>query len=154
MSKIYIIGNITSRKTTFARRLSKKMNIPFYEMDSIIHDDVNKIKRNLDEQKQIINEINKDNDWIIEGMGRDVGQVVFSLADKIIFLDTPIYICKYRILSRFIKQKLKIEKCNYTPDFRMLKLMYKWMNNFKNNRNKLEDSLKPYKEKIKFVKNI
>ncbi|WP_162262889.1 EutP/PduV family microcompartment system protein, partial [Paenibacillus sp. Soil787] len=37
MKKILIIGIVASGKTTLAKRLSKKINVPWYELDSIVH---------------------------------------------------------------------------------------------------------------------
>ena len=35
--KILIIGIVASGKTTLAKQLSKKLNIQYYEIDSIVH---------------------------------------------------------------------------------------------------------------------
>jgi len=45
------------------------------------------------------------------------------MADKIIFLDTPLWKRRYSILLRYIKQQLLIEKCPYKSDLKMLKKM-------------------------------
>ena len=52
--KVLIIGIVASGKTTLARRLSKETNIKNYEIDLIVHDDKNKIKRTNKEQQKII----------------------------------------------------------------------------------------------------
>jgi adenylate kinase family enzyme len=64
------------------------------------------------------------------------------------FLDTPLWKHRFRILTRFLKQKLGIEKCHYVPDFLMLKMMYKWTQDFEQNRNSFEVKLKIYNEKV------
>ena len=43
--KIYIIGPVGSGKTTLAKCLSKKYNIPYYELDKVVHDDIKHCKR-------------------------------------------------------------------------------------------------------------
>lgn len=40
--KILIIGCVASGKSTLANRLSDKLSISYYEIDSIVHDDINK----------------------------------------------------------------------------------------------------------------
>ena len=75
-----------------------------------------------------------------------------ELADKIIYLDIPIQVRKRRILLRYIKQKLKIEKSNYRPNKEMLKNMYKWTNEFENNKIELEEEILKYKEKLIVLK--
>lgn len=39
-----------------------------------------------------------------------------------------------RIITRFIKQIIGREKSNYKPTFEMLKLMFKWTDDFEKNR--------------------
>ena len=57
--KILIIGIVASGKTTLAKRLSRENNVMYYEIDSIVHDDINNRKRTNEEQQRIIKEINK-----------------------------------------------------------------------------------------------
>lgn len=150
--KVLIIGIVASGKTTLARRLSKETNIKNYEIDLIVHDDKNKRKRTNKEQQKIIEKINKQSDWIIEGTLRKNLYNLLELADKIIYLDIPIQVRKRRILLRYIKQKLKIEKSNYRPNKEMLKNMYKWTNEFENNKIELEEEMLKYKEKLIVLK--
>ena len=96
--------------------------------------------------------INKQSDWIIEGTLRKNLYNLLELADKIIYLDIPIQVRKRRILLRYIKQKLKIEKSNYRPNKEMLKNMYKWTNEFENNKIELEEEILKYKEKLIVLK--
>lgn len=65
--KILIIGIVASGKTTFARKLSKELDIKYYEIDSIVHDDIRHVKRTNEEQQLIIRQINEHKDWIVEG---------------------------------------------------------------------------------------
>lgn len=150
--KVLIIGIVASGKTTLARRLSKETNIKNYEIDLIVHDDKNKRKRTNKEQQKIIEKINKQSDWIIEGTLRKNLYNLLELADKIIYLDIPIQVRKRRILLRYIKQKLKIEKSNYRPNKEVLKNMYKWTNEFENNKIELEEEILKYKEKLIVLK--
>lgn len=147
--KILIVGTVGTGKTTLAKKLSKKYNIKYYEIDSIIHDD-NKcgIKRSLQEQKSIIQDINKQEDWIIEGTLRKNLYYLLEITDRIIYLDVPKRIRNIRILTRYIKQKLKIEKANYKPTIKILKQMYKWSNEYEKDRKKFENTLDEYKEKF------
>lgn len=96
----------------------------------------------------MINEIDKSGSWIIEGVYRESQKCLFELADKIIFLDTPLYIRKFKIIKRFVKQKLKLEECHYISDLKMLKLMFKWTNDFERNRDKYMELLETYREKV------
>lgn len=151
--KILIIGIVASGKTTLARKLSKLLGIKHYEIDSIVHDDDKKIKRSEDEQKRIFKMINKNDEWIIEGTLREHLFYLCDMADKIIYLDVPLNVRRVRIFIRFIKQLFGIEKCNYKVSFKMLRLMYKWTNDFEKSKFAFEDKLFKYGNKVIVEKN-
>lgn len=147
--KILIVGTVGTGKTTLAKKLSKDYNIKYYEIDSIVHDDrQNGRKREEEEQNVIVKNINKNENWIIEGVLRKNLQYLLELADKIIYLDVPKYKRNIRILKRYIKQKLRLEKSNYKPDIKMLKMMFKWSNDFEKNKKELENLLLKYRNKL------
>lgn len=146
--KILIIGIVASGKSTLATKLSKKLNIKHYEIDLIVHDDENKKMRSHEEQLDIINEINKNKDWIIEGTLRKNLSILLDLAEKIIYLDIPFRVRKRRILIRHIKQNLGLEKCGYKPNREMLKNMYKWTDDFEKNKVQFEEKINKHRDKL------
>lgn len=150
--KILIVGIVASGKTTLARKLSKLLDIKHYEIDSVVHDDINNVKRSEAEQKKIFKKIDKNSNWIIEGILRKHLFYLCGMADKIIYLDIPVRVRKKRIFTRFVRQLFGIEKCNYTVNLKMLKLMYKWTNDFEKDKNGFEEKLFKYKDKIIVVK--
>lgn len=151
--KILIVGTVGTGKTTLARKLSKEYNIKYYEIDSIVHDDVNKKKRTPQQQNEIISNINKEDGWIIEGVLRENLEYLLEIAEKIIYLDIPKNIRNKRILTRYIKQKIGIEKSNYKPSLKMLKMMFKWSNEFEKNRDEFENKLNKYVDKLEVIGN-
>lgn len=154
--KILIFGSVASGKTTLAKKLSKELNIIYYEGDCIAWGFPNeqRYKRSDEEQKEVIDKIDKNSSWIIEGTYRESQRILYDFADKIIFLDTPLYIRRYRIISRFIKQKIGYEKSNYEPTFNMLRHMFKWINDFEKTRNFHENRLMYYKRKLIWIKSV
>lgn len=146
--KILIIGIVASGKSTLATKLSKQLNIKHYEIDLFVHDDENKKMRSHQEQLDIINEIDKNEDWIIEGTLRKNLYILLDLAEKIIYLDIPLRVRKRRILIRHIKQNLGLEKCGYKPNREMLKKMYKWTDDFEKNKVQFEENINKYKDKL------
>ena len=133
--KILIIGIVASGKTSLAKELEKRLGISHFEIDSIVHDDLNKRKRSVLEQLKLIEEIDLNNDWIIEGTLRKN-------------LDISLKIRKRRIITRFIKQKFGLEKCNYKPTLEMLRLMFKWTKDFENNKDEFLERLLAYTDKV------
>jgi adenylate kinase family enzyme len=89
--KIAVIGNAGGGKTTLSRRLAEKYNIPVFHVDSYQYLPDLKI-RPWPETIQILNEIQAKADWIIDGFGPlDIIENRFSIADKIIFIDFPLW---------------------------------------------------------------
>ncbi|MBY3621490.1 hypothetical protein HGO21_18310 [Acinetobacter sp. CUI P1] len=150
MIKVLIIGIVASGKTTLAKRLSNKLIIPWYELDSIVHHQTpeGRIKRSPEEQIGVIMEIDQNGSWIFEGTDRESYQCLYEMADTIIFLDTPLWKRKIRIFVRFLKQKMGIEKCHYKSDLMMLKKMYQWTQDFENHRDHFEAKLLLYQNKV------
>lgn len=150
--KILIIGTVGTGKTTLAKKLSEKYKIKYYEIDLIVHDDENDRKRTISEQNDIIKKIDENEDWIIEGVLRKNLEYLLELADKIIYLDISKHERSKRILIRFIKQNLGIEKANYKPDLKMLRNMYKWSKKDEEGKEKFEEILNKYKNKLEIIR--
>ena len=150
MKKVLIIGSVASGKTTLAKRLSNLNNVPWYELDSIVYQRTatKRYKRTADEQIEVIMNIEKNGNWIFEGTDRQSYQCLYELADTIIFLDIPLWRRRVRIFLRYLKQQLGIEKCHYKSDMSMLKMMYKWTQDFERSRDEFEKKLQLYQNKV------
>lgn len=147
--KVLIVGTVGTGKTTLAKELSKKYDIKYYEIDSIVHDDEDKgRKRTEEEQNEIIKSINNGEDWIIEGVLRSNLRYLLDAADRVIYLDVPKKKRDRRIFLRFVKQKLKLEAVNYKPTFEMLWMMYRWSKDYESQRSEFERLLKRYEYKL------
>ena len=148
MTKIYILGPVGSGKTTLANKLSEELKIKHHELDSIVwkYNSNGDIKRNDEEIKKLFSKLIKTKNWIIEDVGRSIFDDGLKEADAIIYLNILRPILYFRILSRWVKQKLKIEKATYKADIKMLKLMYKWANT--ELKNSKLDQLGTYKDKL------
>ncbi|MDL4840236.1 EutP/PduV family microcompartment system protein [Aquibacillus rhizosphaerae] len=124
--KIHIIGSVGSGKTTLAKELSSKLDIPYYKLDNVvwIRNNSGDIRRT---EHEYLNSILKSETWIIEGVhNEDWVSDCFNYADLIIFLDTNYSIRTYRIIIRFLKQQLRLEISNYKPTFKIFMKMFKW----------------------------
>ncbi|WP_440118986.1 shikimate kinase [Paenibacillus sp. QZ-Y1] len=118
MKKIFIIGIVASGKTTLAKQLSKHLQVPWYELDSIVHNQTEngRIKRTPQEQIKVIQVIDGQGQWIFEGTDRESYQCLYEMADTIIFLDPPLWKRRFRIVTRYLKQQAGLEKALYTSD--------------------------------------
>ncbi|WP_449536348.1 AAA family ATPase [Ferdinandcohnia sp. Marseille-Q9671] len=127
--KIHIIGSVGSGKTTLAKEISSKLEIPYYELDNIvwIRNKSGDIRRTEQEREVYLSSIIQSESWIIEGVhNEDWVSDCFHSADLIIFLDTRYSIRTYRIIKRFLKQILRLEKSNYKPSLKIFFKMFKW----------------------------
>lgn len=101
ISKIYIIGPVGSGKTTLSRKLSKKTNIPCYELDNFVwkNDGKSNIKRTYEESNEMLKDVLKKDTWIVEDVGRERFKKVRKEADLVIYLDVNKYIIKKEYLK-------------------------------------------------------
>jgi len=85
------------------------------------------MKRTDNERDANLEKIICSDRWIIEGVHYH-NWVLKSIqnAELIIFLDPPYRIRIFRIITRFILQKMGVEKSNYRPTFRIFVNMFKW----------------------------
>ncbi|MCH4886832.1 DNA topology modulation protein FlaR [Acidaminobacter sp. JC074] len=151
--KIYIVGSVASGKSTLARKLSKITGISCTHLDGLIHikDKSNKkwgnTRRSEEETEDLFAKLMKEPSWLIEDAGRLCFSEGFDKADKIIHLKPSLFIRKTRIFTRYIKQKLGIEDCLYTPNLRMVKFLYGALDNYERGDDNLEKRLEAYSAK-------
>lgn len=156
--KIHIIGSIGSGKTTIARELSTKLEIPYYELDNVVRKRLatGDIKRTPEERNEYLKNIVDSDRWIIEGVYHKWIDSCLQNAEVILFIDTKLSIRKFRIIKRFIRQKLGLETANYKPTLKILKDLYKYNTVFEyHSKPEIFKMLRPYDDKlIIFQKNV
>ncbi|GEN52231.1 DNA topology modulation protein FlaR [Halobacillus faecis] len=136
IKKIHIIGSVASGKTTLARKLSGELHLPYYELDNVVWErhQSGDIRRTEEERAEYLKGIVGMEGWIMEGVHNEWWvEESFRHADVIIFLDTNYSVRTYRIIKRFILQKLRLENAHYTPTFRIFLKMFKWNKYFEEN---------------------
>lgn len=129
--KLYIVGPVGSGKTTLARKLSKETGIPCFHLDQVAHrkDPTAKIgnrKRPETERDAIFQSILSRTDYILEDTGRLCFARGLESADKILLLEPYTFLRLGRILRRWIRQNLGLERCGYRPTWAMLGNMMRW----------------------------
>ncbi|HBN85443.1 MAG TPA: hypothetical protein DDZ89_16555 [Clostridiales bacterium] len=155
--KIYITGSVGSGKSTLARVISEQSGIPYFGLDEVVHKkDHSKLignnKRTDQERDELFKGILALPTYIIEDTGRACFEDGLNQADLIVLLDIPLCIRKYRIILRFIKQKLGIEQCAYRPSVYMLKNMFRWAKNYDTGSDGVRNRVMNYRDKTVILK--
>lgn len=133
--KIYIVGSVASGKSTLARKISRITGVSCYHLDEVVYmadstDSWGNKKRSVIERDILFRNILEQTHYIMEDAGRAYFSEGMKQADTVILLEIPLMIRKKRILIRWVKQNLGIEKCIYRPRFNMLKSMFCWARSY------------------------
>ncbi|HOB26318.1 MAG TPA: AAA family ATPase [Bacilli bacterium] len=124
--KIYIIGPVGSGKTTLAKCLSKKYNIPYYELDKVVHDDIKHCKRSNEEIEELTNKILENDSFIVEDVGREILSNIRKSCDVIYYIKINRIVLIFRVIRRYFKRLFKMEECTYKNS---LVITFKWLFN-------------------------
>ena len=153
--KIRIIGCSGSGKTYLAKRLSKKYNIPNFDLDDIQWENSQNsygVKMPIEKRGQMLNDILQHSDWIIDGVYYAWVQKSFEDADVIYVLDMPKWLYRFRIIKRFIRRRVGLEK-GKKETLKSVYTLLKWTDTFQNtNMKEIVRILETYKEKVVFIK--
>lgn len=152
--KIHIIGCSGTGKTYFAKALSKKYNIPHFDLDDIQWDnnsDGYGVKMPTDKRDELLKQILNKDAWIIEGVYYAWVLESFEQADIIYVLDMPKYLYKSRIIIRFLKRKVGIEK-GKKETLKSLYNLLKWTNKYQDkNLKEITRILNQYESKVVWI---
>ena len=151
--KIYIVGAVASGKSTLAVQLSELIGVPYYALDEVVHIPDNSTvwgnrKREVEERDRLFNSIINHSNWLIEDTGRACFEEAFKVADSIVLIELPPRIRNYRIIKRWVNQRLGLEICSYKPSVHMLRSMFKWSKEYEMGRDGLKLRLSLYKNKL------
>lgn len=151
--RLYITGSVASGKSTLAEQVSEITNIPCTHLDNLIHipsaeSHLGDIKRSDEDIDKIFYSVINQDNYIIEDTGRERFIDGMKNADEIIILDIPLIIRIYRIFSRWIKQRLNIEKCIYKPNLTMLKSMFRWLTNYETGKDGTKSRVDLFSSKV------
>jgi adenylate kinase family enzyme len=127
MHRIWITGSSGSGKTTLASIIGVKLNLPVYHNDRIYWMS-NWQQRPSSEQIEITKSISEKDNWIYEGNRFSDSKIDgrYNRCDTIILIEINRFICLYRFLSRYLKNRGIVrpdmsEGCKESIDISILK---------------------------------
>ncbi len=87
-------------KTTLGRELARRLDVPFVEMDALVHGP-NWVETPNDELRRIVEPILAGEGWVVDGTYRGkLGDLVLRNADVVVWLDQPIRVWLPRLVRR------------------------------------------------------
>lgn len=158
MKRVLIIGNNASGKTTMARILAEKLNLPLVHLDMLYWRD--NWKHATDEEFDVLlkKELEKP-EWIIDGNIKRTLPTRLNYCDTVIYLDFPSWFCVLNAIKRLIQNYGKSRSdvggyCKEKFDLNAFQFIHSiWYFNRKN-RKDFYDYLKQSKEiKVIVLKN-
>lgn len=102
--RISVVGATGSGKTSLARELAERLDLPICELDQLRRDTV---VGGLSAQtfQSRVAEIAQRDAWIIDGHYRDVRHLIWSRAEAVVWLNYPLRIVALRLMGRFRQKR-------------------------------------------------
>lgn len=97
--RICVIGTSGAGKTTLARQVSQKLNIPHFELDSLYWEP-NWVTASRDVFRHRVEESLIGNNWIVDGNHSKTRDIVWGKADTLVWLDYSFPLIMSRVLWR------------------------------------------------------
>lgn len=102
MKKIIVCGvSAGAGKSTFARKLGEKLEMPVHHLDSYYWK-AGWVEREKEEFRDKQRQLVKEETWIIEGNYASSMEIRLAAADTFIYLELPLRVCLYRALKRWV----------------------------------------------------
>ena len=148
--KIHIVGGPGSGKSFLAKKLSRELGIPHYDLDDIqwANESGYGKKRDTGERDALLEQILQRDDWIMEGVYYAWCGRCFEDADRIYLLIVPRRVYRYRILRRFLRRKLGLEP-GKKETLKSLSALLQWADKYQRvNLVEIRKLLEAYPEKV------
>jgi adenylate kinase family enzyme len=152
--RIRIIGGCGSGKTYISKLVSTRMNIPHIQTDNLVWNRSNETKHPVDIRDRMLDDIVRQDHWIIEGVHQKWGHSSFEEADYIFIIQTNYLVQSWRTIKRFVKTRLGLEEGNYKQGVKdLFIMMFVWNRGYNKDLERIIDLTLPFREKRYIVKN-
>ena len=114
--RIHIVGGPGSGKSVTAAKLAESCGIPSIDLDRLFWHQASDrygVKAPPEERDVALKRILAQPTWIIEGVYHRWVRRCFEQADVVLIMNTPVWLRHWRILVRFLKRRLGLEKSKH-----------------------------------------
>src|SRR5262245_33174935 len=111
MRRIAVIASASGNgKTTLGRELARRLDVPFVELDALVHGP-GWVETPDDELRAQVEPIVASDGWVIDGTyQRKLGDLVLEAADVVVWLDLPIHVWLPRLVRRTVRRARRREQ--------------------------------------------
>jgi adenylate kinase family enzyme len=101
MRRVVVVASASGNgKTTLGRELARRLDVPFVEMDALVHGP-GWVETPKDELRRRVEPILAGDGWVVDNAyTRKLGTLVFERADAVVWLDQPIRVWLPRLTRR------------------------------------------------------
>jgi adenylate kinase family enzyme len=154
LQRVLIIGPCGAGKSTLARELSRRLNLPVFHMDQL-NWKPGWLESSKDEIRAKLDAIITTDRWLIDGNYGGTLSERLERADTVVYLDFPIRLCVMRMLRRVwtFRGRTRPDMTDGCPerfDFPFLLYLLQWNSG---PRPRTEERLKGHEAKIIRLKN-
>jgi adenylate kinase family enzyme len=150
--RIHILGGPGSGKSTLADRIAALQGIPRTDLDDLFWDNTSaayNTRRDPARRDQMLLQVLQQQRWIVEGVYHTWVTPSFERAETIIILAPPGWVRHWRIVRRFLRRNLRLEKCHKRETLKSLWGLLKWNHAFEgDNLKRARESLESYGQKV------
>lgn len=152
--KIHIVGGSGSGKTTLAKQLAETYGLSHVDLDEFQWDNSGSygVRRPEEERNALLAAAVSEENWVNEGVYYAWVEPSFQKADLIVFLKTPLWLCRFRVIRRFFRRKLGKES-GKKESLSSLRALLRWMGRYKKiNEKEIGTLLENYGGKVVVIK--
>ena len=99
MKRVLVIGSGGAGKSTFARKLGRRLGLPVIHLDRFYWRP-GWVETPKDEWKRMVEELCAGDAWVMDGNYSDTLGLRLEACDAVVFLDLPRVLCTWRVVKR------------------------------------------------------